>query len=158
MTDYYVDGVWGTDDASHGTSPGVGAWKTLTRALGSSGIPLTGGPHPVHVAAGTYAEGTTTGLNVGRAYGTLTKVIGDTTTPSNVTITAWTADALPHILQSDNSTAQSSAPYVGATTTATTWVGPVWAVLQFSEIPTADQRAQLNAATREYLSTIGLAS
>jgi parallel beta-helix repeat protein len=49
---YYVDIVNGTDDGSHGGSPGSGAWKTLHYAVGqiSSGDVL-------NVAAGTYSDG-----------------------------------------------------------------------------------------------------
>lgn len=92
MTTYYVNGALGTDDGSHGTAAGAGAWRTLTYALGVSGVPLTGGPHTVNVAAGTYTEGTDYGLSVSRVYSTMTTVIGDATTPSNVIVQPGTVN------------------------------------------------------------------
>lgn len=90
--DYYVDPT-GTDDGSHGTAPGAGAWKTLTYALGSSGVPLTGGPHALVVADGTYSEGATLGLVVDRLFGGLVTVVGNVDTPSSVIIQPGTANA-----------------------------------------------------------------
>lgn len=93
MAIYYVDGTLGTDDGSHGTAAGAGAWKTLNYALGASGVPLTGGPHTVNVAAGTYSEGATgTGLAVMRAFGTLTTVVGSVSNPASCVIRNVTAN------------------------------------------------------------------
>jgi hypothetical protein len=48
--DYYVDASLGTNDPSHGTSLGTGAWKTITYALSQ----VSGSGHTIHVAKGTY--------------------------------------------------------------------------------------------------------
>lgn len=93
MATYYVSPL-GTNDGSHGTSAGAGAWLTLTYALGVNGVPLTGGPHTLIVADGTYSEGTTTGLNINRAYGTLLTIQGNETTPANVIVQAGNANVL----------------------------------------------------------------
>jgi len=93
MSTYYVSPS-GTNDGSHGTSAGAGAWLTLTYALGTSGIPLTGGPHTLVVADGTYSEGTTTGLIINRAYGSLLTIQGNETTPANVIVQAGNANVL----------------------------------------------------------------
>ena len=52
---YYVDISLGTDDASHGTSSGTGAWKTLHYAISQ----INAGPSGTYVlimAAGTYSK------------------------------------------------------------------------------------------------------
>ena len=51
--DYYVNAGLGTDDLSHGGSPGTGAWKTITYAL-SQANGSVGSPSTINVAAGTY--------------------------------------------------------------------------------------------------------
>jgi len=68
MTTYYVNKDAGNDSTGDGLSHAT-AWLTLTKALGSGGVPLTGGPHTLLVGAGTYAE--TTKLSITRAYGTV---------------------------------------------------------------------------------------
>jgi len=90
---YYVDGALGTDDGAHGTGSGANAWKTLTYALSTSGIPAAGG-HTLLVADGTYAEGTTVGLVCGRAYTdwvTVRPLLGEF---GSVTVTAGSANYL----------------------------------------------------------------
>ena len=53
--DYYVDINNGTNDINHGTSGGVGAWKTLHYAIAqiNGGDP---GTYILHVASGTYNQ------------------------------------------------------------------------------------------------------
>ncbi len=46
---YYVDGTLGTDDPSHGSSKGAGAWKTIQYAISQVGAGKT-----INVATGTY--------------------------------------------------------------------------------------------------------
>ena len=50
---WYVDGALGTDDGTHGTGPGVNAFKTIQYAINDSRV--TGGD-TINVAAGTYDE------------------------------------------------------------------------------------------------------
>ena len=51
--DWYVDGASGTDDGTHGTGPGVEAFKTIQYAINDSRV---GAGDTVNVAAGTYHE------------------------------------------------------------------------------------------------------
>lgn len=91
MSTYYVDPL-GTDDGSHGTASGAGAWRTLTYALGVSGVPLAGG-HTLNVAAGTYAE-SSSGLICTRAFASLVTVIGSAANPASVVITNSTTNQI----------------------------------------------------------------
>lgn len=70
-TSYYVR-TDGSDSNDGLANTSGGAWLTMGKALGSSGVPLTGGPHTLNVGAGAYVS--TTFLNLNRAYGTLTTV------------------------------------------------------------------------------------
>lgn len=73
MTTYYLSTTG--SDSNDGLSLAT-AWLTFTKALVTSGIPTTGGPHTLLVAAGTYAENTggTGKLNITKAFGTMTTV------------------------------------------------------------------------------------
>lgn len=87
MSAYYLS-TTGTDDGSHGTSPGAGAWRTLTYAL-NTGIPTTGGPHTLIVADGTYSE--TVGI-VSRAFGSMITVLGNVASPASVVFVSNTTN------------------------------------------------------------------
>lgn len=95
MATYYVDPL-GTDDGSHGTAVGAGAWKTLTYALGLGGVPLAGG-HTLNVAAGTYPE-SSSGLVCTRAFASLVTVIGSAANPASVVVTNSTTNQILALL------------------------------------------------------------
>ena len=81
-TNYYVrtDG----NDANNGLADTAGgAWLTMDFALGSSGVPTSGGPHTLNVRTGTYTSATF--LNLNRSYGAILTV-QPTTGLNDVTI------------------------------------------------------------------------
>jgi hypothetical protein len=88
--DYYVDPL-GTNDGSHGTSAGAGAWQTIQYAITNVPNPTTA-PIVINIAAGTYTT-SNDDIDIARSFtnltlqgaGASTTIIQPATSPSSAT-------------------------------------------------------------------------
>jgi hypothetical protein len=80
MTAYFVNGTTGSD-SNNGLTAET-AWASITKAISATGVPLTGGPHTVAIADGTYNGS----LVMTRSYATTTTLTGNTANPSAVKV------------------------------------------------------------------------
>jgi len=87
MTAYFVNGTTGSD-SNNGLTAET-AWASITKALSATGVPLTGGPHSVSIADGTYSNS----WIVNRVYETTTTFTGNVTNPGNVVVQSNTTNA-----------------------------------------------------------------
>ncbi len=93
-TEYYVDPL-GTNDASHGTSSGAGAWQTIAYALSHVTNPTTD-TIVINIAAGTYIQNNVD-LSINRSFTNLT-LKGDSASNTFIQSAASTATSTSRVI------------------------------------------------------------